>query len=84
MAFGTPSGDIQDQWPLIFVLNHIHFGMNLQEAIDPPAWNSSDSSDDGSSAPPHSANLDPRSHMTQEFWRRGQLLNRKEGADHSG
>jgi len=40
MAFGTPGGDMQDQWPLIFLLNHIHHGMNLQEAVDSPTWNS--------------------------------------------
>lgn len=40
MAFGTPGGDMQDQWPLAFLLNHIHHGMNLQEAIDAPAFNS--------------------------------------------
>lgn len=40
MSFGTPGGDMQDQWPLIFLLNHLHFGMNLQEAIDSPTWNS--------------------------------------------
>ncbi|ODU07498.1 MAG: gamma-glutamyltransferase [Pseudonocardia sp. SCN 72-86] len=40
MAFGTPGGDSQDQWPLVFLLNHVHFGMNLQEAIDSPSWHS--------------------------------------------
>ncbi len=40
MAFGTPGGDMQDQWPLTFLLHHIHHGMNLQEAIDAPTWNS--------------------------------------------
>ena len=40
MAFGTPGGDMQDQWPLTFFLNHVHHGMNLQEAIDAPTWNS--------------------------------------------
>jgi len=38
MAFGTPGGDQQDQWPLAFFLNHVLFGMNLQEAIDAPAF----------------------------------------------
>ena len=40
MAFGTPGGDQQDQWQLNFFLNHAVFGMNLQEAIDAPAWHS--------------------------------------------
>ena len=38
MAFGTPGGDQQDQWTLSFFLNHVLFGMNLQEAIDAPAF----------------------------------------------
>jgi len=36
LAFGTPGGDQQDQWSLAFFLNHVVFGMNLQEAIDAP------------------------------------------------
>jgi gamma-glutamyltranspeptidase / glutathione hydrolase len=38
MAFGTPGGDQQDQWTVGFFLNHVVFGMNLQEAIDAPAF----------------------------------------------
>jgi gamma-glutamyltranspeptidase/glutathione hydrolase len=38
MPFGTPGGDQQDQWSTIFFLRHVHHGMNLQEAIDAPAW----------------------------------------------
>ena len=38
LAFGTPGGDQQDQWSLAFFLNHWVFGMNLQEAIDAPAF----------------------------------------------
>jgi gamma-glutamyltranspeptidase/glutathione hydrolase len=38
LAFGTPGGDQQDQWALAFFLNHVQFGMNLQEAIDAPAF----------------------------------------------
>jgi gamma-glutamyltranspeptidase/glutathione hydrolase len=38
LAFGTPGGDMQDQWSLLFFLRHVHFGMNLQEAIDAPAF----------------------------------------------
>jgi len=40
LAFGTPGGDQQDQWTLGFLLNHVHFGMNLQQAIDFPAFHS--------------------------------------------
>ena len=36
LAFGTPGGDQQDQWTLGFFLNHVLFGLNLQEAIDAP------------------------------------------------
>jgi gamma-glutamyltranspeptidase/glutathione hydrolase len=38
LAFGTPGGDQQDQWTLAFFLNHVLFGMNLQQAIDAPAF----------------------------------------------
>jgi gamma-glutamyltranspeptidase/glutathione hydrolase len=38
IAFGTPGGDQQDQWSLIFFLRHLHWGMNLQEAIDAPMF----------------------------------------------
>jgi gamma-glutamyltranspeptidase/glutathione hydrolase len=40
LAFGTPGGDQQDQWALSFFLNHVRFGMNLQQAIDFPAFHS--------------------------------------------
>jgi gamma-glutamyltranspeptidase/glutathione hydrolase len=38
MAFGTPGGDQQDQWSMIFFLRHVHHGLNLQESIDAPSW----------------------------------------------
>ncbi|ARP83000.1 gamma-glutamyltransferase [Bordetella genomosp. 8] len=37
MCFGTPGGDQQDQWTVAFLIRHMQ-GMNLQEAIDCPAW----------------------------------------------
>jgi gamma-glutamyltranspeptidase / glutathione hydrolase len=40
MVFGTPGADSQDQWSLQFFLNHVDFGMNLQEAIDAPSFHS--------------------------------------------
>ncbi|HEX6959921.1 MAG TPA: gamma-glutamyltransferase family protein [Ferrovibrio sp.] len=40
MAFGTPGGDQQDQWSPQLFLKVLHHGMNLQEAIDSPAWHS--------------------------------------------
>lgn len=38
LACGSPGGDQQDQWIPQFLLRHMHAGMNLQEAIDAPAW----------------------------------------------
>lgn len=38
MVFGTPGGDQQDQWSLAFLLRHVLHGMNLQQAIEAPAW----------------------------------------------
>jgi gamma-glutamyltranspeptidase/glutathione hydrolase len=40
IAWGTPGGDGQDQWSLQFILSHLDFGLNLQEAIDAPAFTS--------------------------------------------
>ncbi len=40
MVFGTPGGDMQDQWTLQVFLNHVEFGMNLQEAVDAPSFHS--------------------------------------------
>lgn len=40
MAWGSPGGDQQDQWITQFFLRHVHAKMNLQEAIDAPAWHS--------------------------------------------
>ena len=40
MAWGSPGGDQQDQWITQMFLRHVHCGMNLQEAIDAPAWHS--------------------------------------------
>jgi gamma-glutamyltranspeptidase/glutathione hydrolase len=40
LAWGSPGGDQQDQWITQFFLRHVHAKMNLQEAIDAPAWHS--------------------------------------------
>jgi len=40
LAWGSPGGDQQDQWTTQFFLRHVHANMNLQEAIDAPAWHS--------------------------------------------
>jgi gamma-glutamyltranspeptidase/glutathione hydrolase len=38
LAFGTPGGDQQDQWSLLFFLHHADFGLDLQAAIDAPSF----------------------------------------------
>jgi gamma-glutamyltranspeptidase / glutathione hydrolase len=38
MAFGSPGGDLQDQWALQFLLNVMEFGMSLQEAVEAPTF----------------------------------------------
>jgi gamma-glutamyltranspeptidase/glutathione hydrolase len=38
LAFGTPGGDNQDQWSLAWFLRRLHFGMDLQQATDAPAF----------------------------------------------
>jgi gamma-glutamyltranspeptidase / glutathione hydrolase len=40
LACGTPGGDQQDQWQLCFLLAHLGHGLDLQAAIDAPAWHS--------------------------------------------
>ena len=40
VSFGTPGGDQQDQWSLVFFLHHVHFEPNLQAAIDLPMFHS--------------------------------------------
>ena len=38
MAYGTPGGEQQDQWSLIFLLRMIHHNMGIQQAIDTPSF----------------------------------------------
>jgi gamma-glutamyltranspeptidase/glutathione hydrolase len=38
MAFGSPGGDQQDQWTLHCFLNVVHFGMDVQRAIEVPEY----------------------------------------------
>ena len=40
LAYGSPGGDQQDQWQVHFLLNVLLGGMNLQEAIEAPAFHS--------------------------------------------
>ena len=40
MALGTPGGDQQDQWSLLYLLRLVVGGMNLQQGIDAPAFHS--------------------------------------------
>ena len=40
IAFGTPGGDQQDQWQLIWFLRYVHHGLGLQESIDAPLFHS--------------------------------------------
>lgn len=41
LACGSPGGDQQDQWQLLFLLRHLAGGRTLQEAIDAPAFHTS-------------------------------------------
>jgi gamma-glutamyltranspeptidase/glutathione hydrolase len=40
MAFGTPGGEQQDQWSVIFFLRMVHHAMGIQQAIDAPSFHS--------------------------------------------
>jgi gamma-glutamyltranspeptidase/glutathione hydrolase len=37
-ALGTPGGDQQDQWQLLYLVRTLAFGLEPQEAIDAPAF----------------------------------------------
>ncbi|MDO5528982.1 MAG: gamma-glutamyltransferase family protein [Paracoccus sp. (in: a-proteobacteria)] len=40
LSFGTPGGDQQDQWQLIWFLRFVHHGGNLQANMDSPLFHS--------------------------------------------
>ncbi|SDX58002.1 gamma-glutamyltransferase family protein [Litoreibacter albidus] len=40
IAFGTPGGDQQDQWQLIWFLRMVHHGLDMQEGMDAPLFHS--------------------------------------------
>ena len=40
MAFGTPGGEQQDQWQPIMLARMLNHGLNIQQAIDAPAFHS--------------------------------------------
>ncbi len=40
LVFGTPGGDQQDQWQLIWFLRLVHHGFGLQEGMDAPLFHS--------------------------------------------
>ncbi len=79
LAFGTPGGDQQDQWSLLFFLNHLQFGMNLQQAIDFPSFHSAHmpSSFYPRQAQPRALDIESRvgAPVIEELRRRGHLVN---------
>ena len=79
LAFGTPGGDQQDQWSLLFFLNHLQFGMNLQQAIDFPSFHSAHmpSSFYPRQAQPRVLDVESRvgAPVIEELRRRGHLVN---------
>ncbi|MGR3762338.1 gamma-glutamyltransferase family protein (plasmid) [Roseobacteraceae bacterium NS-SX3] len=40
LVFGTPGGDQQDQWQLIWFLRFVHHGLGLQAGMDAPLFHS--------------------------------------------
>ncbi|GAA4991642.1 gamma-glutamyltransferase family protein [Actinopolymorpha pittospori] len=61
LACGSPGGDQQDQWQLLFLLRHLAGGLDIQDAIDAPAWHTS--SFPGSFYP---RTMDPRSLIVED------------------
>jgi gamma-glutamyltranspeptidase / glutathione hydrolase len=87
MAFGMRGGDIQDQVTLHFLLNHIDFGMDVQEALDAPAFWSDHfpSSFYPRTARPGVLNIDSRvdGETLQELRRRGHEVNPVDSPGHN-
>ena len=79
LAFGTPGGDQQDQWSLLFFLNHVLAGMNLQQAIDFPSFHSAHmpSSFYPRQAQPRVVDVESRvgTAVIEDLRRRGHLVN---------
>ena len=79
LAFGTPGGDQQDQWSLLFFLNHLTFGMNLQQAIDFPSFHSAHMPSSFYPRQAHPLALDVESRIgdpvIEDLRRRGHLVN---------
>ena len=78
LAFGTPGGDLQDQWSLVFFFTLVHFGLNAQEAIDAPMFQTEHFPDSfyPRQARPRSLQLErrfPRQTLA-ELQRRGHLV----------
>ena len=40
LVFGTPGGDQQDQWQIVWFLRYVHWGLGLQECMDAPLFHS--------------------------------------------
>lgn len=79
LACGSPGGDQQDQWTLLLLLRHFHHGLNLQEAIDSPMFNSAHfpASFTPRAAKPGVLSIEDRfeSEALDELARRGHRLN---------
>jgi len=79
MSWGTPGGDQQDQWSLLFFLNHLTFGMNLQQAIDFPSFHSAHMPSSFYPRQAHHLALDVESRIgdpvIEDLRRRGHLVN---------
>jgi gamma-glutamyltranspeptidase / glutathione hydrolase len=79
LAFGTPGGDQQDQWSLLFFLNHVLAGMNLQQAIDFPSFHSAHmpSSFHPRQVQPRVVDIESRvgTAVIEDLRRRGHLVN---------
>ncbi len=79
LAFGTPGGDQQYQWTLLVFLNHVLAGMNLQQAIDFPAFHTAHmpSSFYPREAQPGVLDIESRAgaDVIEDLRRRGHLVN---------
>ncbi len=58
LVWGTPGGDAQSQWDLQVLLNIVEAGMNIQQAIEAPRWQSFPSTDPATREAPFELRLE--------------------------
>ncbi|MBI3998191.1 MAG: gamma-glutamyltransferase [Armatimonadetes bacterium] len=76
LTWGTPGGDGQPQWSLQIFLNLVEAGMNLQQAVEAPRWQSFPGTDPATIETPFELRIDTGypAETPAELERRGHRL----------